>query len=164
MKLPSPLKTNHPIFWCCSHFPSWPHDPGLPLVFWEGPHSIYGLSVFLNKPAFTLLWLTLEIFPVWSQRPFLGGLTQDLGCDHPLTSRLPTASRLKKEFGVSDRDVNGLRDRENLYVWSQVLEQHPKCECGRQWARHVTKQSSLQKREGDYQLEGELKTDWLIGY
>ena len=39
-------------------------------------------------------------------------------CTHP-------ASRLKKQPGVSDRDIHGLIDRWGSYIWSKVLERHP---------------------------------------
>ena len=73
-EITQPIKTNHP------HIP-WP------LTSWDGPYSVYGVWIFLNKPAFTLLWLTPEFFPAWSQMPSLGspsqGFTWDLGQDHP---------------------------------------------------------------------------------
>ena len=58
------------------------------LTFWNGLHSAYGMCI----SAFTLLWLTLEFFPAWSQGPSLSSpsqeLAQDLGHDHPLTPHL----------------------------------------------------------------------------
>ena len=41
------------------------------------------------------------------------------------TSQAYEPSRLKKEPGVGDRDINGLMDRRLLHVWSKVLEWHP---------------------------------------
>ena len=62
---------------CISH----DHSP-------QTAHSVCGVCISLNKPAFTLLCLALEFFPVRSQGPSLGGqsqqLTQDLGRDPPL--------------------------------------------------------------------------------
>ena len=55
----------------------------------ERPHAAYGGSISLNKPAFTLPWLTLEFFLAQRQGPSLGGLSQgltpDLERDHILT-------------------------------------------------------------------------------
>ena len=45
----------------------------------ERPHTAYGGSRSLNKPAFTLLWLTLEFFPTRSQGSSLGRLSQEYG-------------------------------------------------------------------------------------
>ena len=46
-----------------------------------------------NKPAFTLLWLALEFFPMRDQGPSLGGLSQelarDLGHDHSFAPPSP---------------------------------------------------------------------------
>lgn len=54
-----------------------------------------------NKPAFTLLWLTLELFPVWNQGTSPGSpyqeLGRDLGHDHPLASHLPATFLQKKK-------------------------------------------------------------------
>ena len=56
--------------------------------FWGSPHSVYGrMCSSLSKPAFTLLWLTLELCE--AKDPHLvahpKGLTQDLGHNHLLT-------------------------------------------------------------------------------
>lgn len=66
MKSPSPLNTNHP--------PS----PETALAFWDGPHSVYGVCISLNTSAFSLLQLTLEFFPEWSQGLSPGSLSQGL--------------------------------------------------------------------------------------
>ena len=70
--------------------------PGATLAFWDRSHSVYRVCISLNKPAFTLLLLTLEFFPVQIQAPSLGGpsqgLTWDLGHDHPLVSHSPATS------------------------------------------------------------------------
>ena len=54
---------------------------------WNGPHSIYGMCIALNKSVFTLVWLALEFFLMRSQGSTLGGLSQgltwDLGYHHP---------------------------------------------------------------------------------
>ena len=68
------MKTNH-------H-----HNSGLLLPSETAYTLVYGVYISLNKPAFSLLWLPLEFFPVWSQGPLLGslpqGLTRDLGHDN----------------------------------------------------------------------------------
>ena len=73
-------------------FSDGPHSvecvsPKGPLTFWDKLCSAFGICSFLNKPAVTLLWLTVEFFPAWNQGPTLGGqsqgLTQVLGYDSP---------------------------------------------------------------------------------
>ena len=56
-----------------------------PLLRWP---KLYGVCISLNKPSFTLLWLALEFFPVWSQEPTLGGYPRDLDvtCDVTILS------------------------------------------------------------------------------
>ena len=49
-----------------------------PLNFSDGPHSVQGLYFSLNKPFFTLFWLTLELFLVQSQKPTLNSHPRDL--------------------------------------------------------------------------------------
>lgn len=66
MKSPSPLNTNHP--------PS----PETAPAFWDRPHSVYGVCISLNTSAFSLLQLTLEFFPEWSQGLSPGSLSQGL--------------------------------------------------------------------------------------
>ena len=76
-----------------SSYPACKNQPprilGPPLVFCDGPLSACGIRISLNKPAFTLPWLTLEFFLAQRQGPSLGGLSQgltpDLGHDHLLT-------------------------------------------------------------------------------
>ena len=61
------------------------------------------------------------------------------------------ASRLKKEPGVSNRDISGLTDRGILHVWSKVLERHPTI-CGR-WQDRATVsqgQGEVTSYRGDY--------------
>ena len=41
-----------------------PLPPGTSYI-WDGPHSVYGVCISLNKPSFALLWLILEFFPTW---------------------------------------------------------------------------------------------------
>ena len=73
--------------WNCSAHKSQPHHISGQLIFWDGPHSVYGICISLDETVFTLLWLALQVFPTWSQRPTLGGLsrglTWGLGGDHP---------------------------------------------------------------------------------
>ena len=59
--------------------------------------------------------------------PFSLYLLQVLGCTLQACKPCTTwpALRPNKEPRVSDRDVNGLMDREILHVWSKVLEQPP---------------------------------------
>ena len=60
MKLPSPLQLTAPLSQAA-------------LAFWLGLHSIYGMSISLHRPAFTLLWLTLQFnlakVPHWAAHP-----------------------------------------------------------------------------------------------
>ena len=77
-EITQPRKTNHFILQSGFHSPRQPtlclwsmflppllslSDmtplPGATLVFWEGPHSTYGMYTSLNKPTFTLLWASL---------------------------------------------------------------------------------------------------------
>ena len=52
--------------------PLWPPWPS------EMAHTLSRECICsLNKPCFTLLWLTLEFFPAWSQYPMLGGHPRD---------------------------------------------------------------------------------------
>ena len=45
--------------------------PGASLAFCDGPRSVYGVRISLNKCSFTSLWLALEFFSIWSQEPTL---------------------------------------------------------------------------------------------
>ena len=53
-------------------------SPKGPLTFWDKLCSAFGICSFLNKHAFTLLWLTVEFFPAWNQGPTLGSQSQGL--------------------------------------------------------------------------------------
>ena len=47
------------------------------LAFEDGPHSVYGVLISLNKSYLPLLWLTLEFFPVRSPEPTFGSCPRD---------------------------------------------------------------------------------------
>ena len=55
-ELTQPIKTNNLI-------------PQGTLAFWEGPYSVYGVCISMNKPVLTLLQLTLQFFPTQNQGP-----------------------------------------------------------------------------------------------
>ena len=59
------------------------------LVFWDSLHSVYGVCTSLNKSVLTLLQLTLEFLPVWSQGLSFGSLSQGLAWDLRHTSLSP---------------------------------------------------------------------------
>ena len=84
MKLPTPIKTDHPVPWCLSLLLRWPT-----------------LCFSLNKPSFTLLWLALESFPVRSQEHTLGSRPRDLTetCVMTILSR-PTLFPARKPQGI----------------------------------------------------------------
>ena len=60
-------------------------------IGWPKIWSLASVRISQNKPAFTLLWLTLEFFPAQSQGSSHSspsqGLTRDLGHDHPLVQK-----------------------------------------------------------------------------
>ena len=64
MKLASPIKTDNP------------HTQVSP-VLQDGPYSVYGVCISLNKLSFSLLWLFLEFCPARSQEPMLGSHPRD---------------------------------------------------------------------------------------
>ena len=66
MKLPILTRTDNAMPWGL-----------LPLTFLDGPHSAYGVCIFLNKPSFYLLCLTPEFFAIQSQEPTLGSCPWD---------------------------------------------------------------------------------------
>ena len=71
------------------------------LVFWDSPHSVFGIYISLNKPDFTLLWLVLEFFPAWSQGPSLGSCPRGSHNTWDMTvfwcSTFPTTNRSVRE-------------------------------------------------------------------
>ena len=79
--------------------------------------------VSLNKPAFILLWLALELFPTQGQGSSLGSpsqvLSQDLGHDHPLIPHISCNIQWSLEGEKRKRGAQGSRKE----GWRKVNQQ-----------------------------------------
>ena len=113
-EITQPIKSNHSHTLGHSHFLRRPHALGQPLAFPDSPHSVYRMCISLNKPAFTLLWLALEFFPVQSQGP---SLDMAHPRDSPKTWDMTILSLLNFPY---NKNIN-LNDPGKLNLISRIL-------------------------------------------
>ena len=129
-----PIKTNHPH----SLGPLSPSEM-VHLLSMEcvSPRALspsdtaHALSMECVSPWINLLslyfWLALEFFPVRSQGPSLGGLSQglarDLGCDHSLVPSSPAMVEweVAKKQGPLSYNCTELNSATTMWTWKRIL-------------------------------------------